>query len=53
MSNETAPGVHTAIQIGLVALLAFWCVQIALPFIGLIAWAGIIAIGIYPLVRFK
>lgn len=51
MSTDAAPGLHTAIQIGLIALLAFWCFQIALPFVGLIAWAGIIAIGVYPLVR--
>ena len=53
MSTDTAPapGLNTAIQIGLMALLALWCFQIARPFIGLIAWAGIIAIGIYPVVR--
>lgn len=51
MSTNTQSGLDTAIQVGLIALLALWCFQIARPFLGLIAWAGIIAIGVYPLVR--
>jgi predicted PurR-regulated permease PerM len=42
----------TAIKVGLVAMLAFSCFLIARPFINLIAWAGIIAIGAYPLFRY-
>ncbi len=38
-----------ALQIGLVFLLASWCLKIIYPFIGLVAWAAIIAIAIYPL----
>jgi len=48
MATQRATLIETAIQIGLIALLALWCFQIAAPFIGPIVWAGIIAIGIYP-----
>jgi len=41
--------IETAIQIGIITLLAVWCYQIAAPFIGPIVWAGIIAIGVHPL----
>jgi len=41
--------IETAIQIGIITLLVLWCYQIAAPFIGPIVWAGIIAIGVYPL----
>jgi len=37
-----------AIQIGLIFLLAAWCFNIVKPFIGIVAWAAIIAIAIYP-----
>ncbi len=49
MATQRATLIDTAIQIGLIALLALWCFQIAAPFIGPIVWAGIIAIGVYPL----
>jgi len=38
-----------ALQIGLIFLLASWCLKIIYPFIGLVAWAAIIAIALYPL----
>jgi predicted PurR-regulated permease PerM len=38
-----------AIQIGLLFLMAAWCLKIITPFIGVVAWAAIIAIAIYPL----
>ena len=38
-----------AIQIGLLFLMAAWCIDILKPFIGIIAWAAIIAVAIYPL----
>ena len=41
--------IETAIQIGMITLLVLWCYQLAAPFIGPIVWAGIIAIGVYPL----
>jgi predicted PurR-regulated permease PerM len=41
----------TIIRIGLVALLAVACIQIVLPFGGLILWALILAIALYPLHR--
>lgn len=37
-----------AIQIGLIFLLAAWCLDIVKPFIGIVAWASIIAIALYP-----
>lgn len=44
VNNATA----AAIQIGLVALLAWWCLDILSPFIGLVAWAAIMAIALQP-----
>ena len=38
-----------AIQIGIVFLFAAWCIQIISPFLGVVAWAAIIAVAIYPL----
>ena len=49
MTTQHSPAIEAAIQIGLIALLALWCFQIAAPFISPIMWAGIIAIGVYPL----
>jgi predicted PurR-regulated permease PerM len=49
MTTPRAQQIETAIQIGIIALLVLWCYQIAAPFIGPIVWAGIIAIGVYPL----
>ena len=43
--------IDIAIRIGLIVLLAFWCLQIAAPFIGPVLWGIIIAIGSYPLYR--
>jgi predicted PurR-regulated permease PerM len=43
--------IDNAIHIGLIALLAAWCLYIALPFIGPILWGIIIAVGTYPLYR--
>ena len=45
--NSTA----AAIQIGLIALLAVWCFLILKPFIGIVAWAAIIAVALHPLHR--
>lgn len=39
----------SAIQIGLLFLLAAWCIDIIRPFVGIVAWAAIIAIALYPL----
>lgn len=38
-----------AIQIGAIFLLASWCIDIVRPFIGIVAWAAIIAVALYPL----
>ncbi len=41
--------VAAAIQIGLLFLMATWCLKIVSPFIGIIAWAAIIAVAVYPM----
>lgn len=38
-----------AIQIGLLFLLASWCIQIIMPFVGIVSWAAIISVALYPL----
>ena len=43
--------IDTAVNIGLVALLAAWCLYIALPFVAPVIWGIIIAVGSYPLYR--
>jgi predicted PurR-regulated permease PerM len=51
-TEEQASGQNTidnAIRIGLIALLAAWCIYIAAPFIGPVLWGIIIAVGSYPL----
>jgi predicted PurR-regulated permease PerM len=45
VSNSLA----AAIQIGLLFLLASWCLRIIYPFIGVVTWAMVIAVAIYPL----
>jgi predicted PurR-regulated permease PerM len=37
-----------ALRIGLIFLMAFWCLKIIYPFLGLVAWAAIIAVALYP-----
>ena len=39
----------TTIRIGMVLLLAYWCLKIISPFISPIMWAIIISVAIYPL----
>ncbi len=46
--NETA---LTALRLGLVLIIVYWCYQILLPFIPLVVWGAIIAVAIYPLHR--
>ena len=48
MDNQNSTLIDSAIKITIIALLALWCFKIAAPFINLILWAGIIAIGLYP-----
>lgn len=38
-----------AIKIGLAALLVYWCMDILRPFMVLLLWSAILAIGLYPL----
>jgi len=58
MSNQITPAADpafiknslaAAVQIGLLFLLASWCLKIVSPFIGIISWAAIIAIAVYPM----
>jgi len=48
MPKKPVNPIETAIQIGIIALLVLWCFLISRPFLNPIIWAGIIAIGIYP-----
>ncbi len=43
--------IDIALRIGLITLLAIWCLYIAAPFIAPVIWGLIIAIGSYPLYR--
>jgi len=42
---------ETAIRIGVLTLLLFWCFQIVRPFIATIVWGAIIAVAIHPVYR--
>ena len=42
---------ETAIRIGVLALLLFWCFQIVKPFIVTVLWGAIIAVAIHPVYR--
>jgi len=39
----------TALRLGLLLLIVYWCYQIVAPFIPLVLWGAIIAVAIYPL----
>jgi predicted PurR-regulated permease PerM len=41
--------VDAAVKIGLVGLLAYWCLEILSPFIVILMWAGILATAMYPM----
>ncbi len=41
--------VDAAIKIGLVGLLAYWCLEILSPFVVILLWAGILATAMYPM----
>jgi len=45
--TPTTLAIEIAIRLGLIFLILAWCLQILTPFIGLIAWGGIIAVAIY------
>jgi len=57
MSDSASPSVKggfdltalTALRLGLIFLIVYWCYQILAPFIPLVLWGGIIAVAIYPL----
>jgi predicted PurR-regulated permease PerM len=44
-----ANALEAAVRIGLVALLAAWCLMIVRPFVEPVTWAIIIAVAVYPL----
>ena len=46
---SSKPTIDTAIRIGLIALLVYWCLHIFKPFLIPVLWAIIIAVAIYPL----
>lgn len=49
--KSSSQQIDVAIRIGLIALLAFWSLYIAAPFIVPVIWGIIIAVGSYPLHR--
>jgi len=40
---------HTALRLGVLFLILYWCYQILSPFLPFIVWGGIIAVAVYPL----
>lgn len=48
-SNVIADSVEITIRLGLLILLALWCLLIVMPFIVPVMWAVIIAVAVYPL----
>src|SRR6266446_5912509 len=40
---------ETVLQIGLIALLVYFCSRFILPFIGILLWSAILAVMLYPL----
>lgn len=44
----TRRGVEAAIRVGVIALIVFWSLQIMRPFIGIVMWAVVIAVAIFP-----
>lgn len=48
-SEFTEITIEAAIRLGLLLLLAIWCLQIVTPFIMPVVWGVIIAVAIYPL----
>lgn len=49
MTTKKSTPIETAIQIALIAIMGLWCFKISQPFISPVVWAGIIAIGTYPI----
>ncbi len=49
--KSSSQQIDVAIRIGLIALLAFWSLYIAAPFLVPVIWGIIIAVGSYPLHR--
>ncbi|WP_417347101.1 AI-2E family transporter [Ferrimonas sp.] len=47
----TDAAVEAALKIGAIFILLSWCFQIVRPFLVLILWGGIIAVALFPLVR--
>ena len=41
--------VDVAVRLGLLALIAFWSLQVIAPFITLLIWAAILAVAVYPM----
>lgn len=53
-SSEHSPArrkyvIDTAIQLGVLAVLLYWCFRIIEPFVLLVAWGAIVAIALYPI----
>ena len=48
-ASSTSTMFDAALRIGLVALLAYACARIVLPFAGILVWSAILAVMLYPL----
>jgi predicted PurR-regulated permease PerM len=48
-SNSTSQAIEIAIRLGIIFMLAYFCLQILSPFVSLVIWGAIIAVAIYPL----
>ena len=44
---STGQAIEISIRLGIISLIAVWCLLILMPFVSLIAWAAIIAIAIH------
>jgi len=47
--NQTRRTLEVAINLGLAAILVYWCFVIMRPFISIVIWGAIIAVALYPL----
>ena len=43
--RKVQTAIEVAVRLGVIVLLAAWCLQIVAPFIGVLAWGMVIAIG--------
>lgn len=49
LASRKATILHALLQLGLIALLIYYCSRIVLPFTGILLWSSILAVMLYPL----